>query len=92
MEHDKQHTDAEERQDGESAEGEQAEQVSEKVPDEASGGVPRMINILCDTALVYGFANGIQTISSDIVAQVIADKQQYSILPLHKPSKIAKYL
>jgi len=58
----------------------------------ASGGIPRMINILCDTALVYGFANGHQTISSDIVDQVIADKQQYSILPLYKPSKITKYL
>jgi len=59
---------------------------------EASGGVPRMINILCDTALVYGFANGHQTITADLVADVIADKQQYSILPLQKPSKIAKYL
>jgi general secretion pathway protein A len=58
----------------------------------ASGGIPRMINILCDTALVYGFANGHQTISSDVVDQVIADKQQYSILPLYKPSKITKYL
>ena len=58
----------------------------------ASGGIPRMINILCDTALVYGFANGHQTISSDIVDQVIADKQQYSILPLYKPAKITKYL
>src|ERR1700692_660544 len=47
---------------------------------DASGGIPRMINILCDTALVYGFANGQETISSDLVAQVIADKQQYSIL------------
>lgn len=59
---------------------------------EASGGVPRMINILCDTALVYGFANGQQTISADLVADVIADKQQYSILPLQRPSKISKYL
>jgi general secretion pathway protein A len=59
---------------------------------EASGGIPRMINILCDTALVYGFANGHQTISADLVDDVIADKQQYSILPLQKPSKIAKYL
>jgi general secretion pathway protein A len=59
---------------------------------EASGGIPRMINILCDTALVYGFANGHQTISADLVEDVIADKQQYSILPLQKPSKIAKYL
>ena len=58
----------------------------------ASGGIPRMINILCDTALVYGFANGQQTISADLVNDVIADKQQYSILPLQKPSKIAKYL
>ena len=59
---------------------------------DASGGIPRMINILCDTALVYGFANGHQTITADLVADVIADKQQYSILPLQKPSKIAKYL
>jgi type II secretory pathway predicted ATPase ExeA len=59
---------------------------------EASGGIPRMINILCDTALVYGFANSHQTITADLVSEVIADKQQYSILPLQKPSKIAKYL
>jgi general secretion pathway protein A len=59
---------------------------------EASGGVPRMINILCDTALVYGFANGEQTISSDLVSDVIADKQQFSILPLQRPTKIAKHL
>lgn len=47
-----------------------------------SGGVPRMINILCDTALVYGFARGEKTISAKLVADVIADKQQYSIFPL----------
>jgi general secretion pathway protein A len=59
---------------------------------EASGGVPRMINILCDTALVYAFANGQQTISADLVADVIADKQQYSILPLQKQPKVGKRL
>ena len=48
----------------------------------ASGGIPRMINILCDTALVYGFANAQETISSELAAQVIADKQQYSIFPM----------
>jgi type II secretory pathway predicted ATPase ExeA len=47
-----------------------------------SGGVPRMINILCDTALVYGFARGEKTISGNLIAEVIADKQQYSIFPL----------
>ena len=48
----------------------------------ASGGIPRMINILCDTALVYGFARGEKTISAGLVDEVIADKQQYSIFPL----------
>jgi general secretion pathway protein A len=49
---------------------------------DASGGIPRMINILCDTSLVYGFASGKQTISEDLVSEVIADKQQYSIFPV----------
>jgi len=50
----------------------------------ASGGIPRMINILCDTALVYGFARDEKTISAQLVDDVIADKQQYSIFPLRK--------
>jgi type II secretory pathway predicted ATPase ExeA len=48
----------------------------------ASGGIPRMINILCDTALVYGFARGEKTVTAELVTEVIADKQQYSIFPL----------
>ncbi len=48
----------------------------------ASGGIPRMINILCDTALVYGFAGGSNAISAKLVGEVIADKQQYSIFPI----------
>ena len=41
-----------------------------------------MINILCDTALVYGFARGEKSITGRIVDDVIADKQQFSIFPL----------
>ena len=48
----------------------------------ASGGIPRMVNILCDTALVYGFASGQKAISQAIVREVIADKQQFSIFPV----------
>jgi general secretion pathway protein A len=48
----------------------------------ASGGIPRMINILCDTALVYGFARAEKAITARLVDEVIADKQQYSIFPL----------
>jgi general secretion pathway protein A len=49
---------------------------------DASGGIPRMINIICDTALVYGFAAGQRTIPEGLVREVIADKQQYSIFPV----------
>ncbi len=48
----------------------------------ASGGIPRMINVLCDTALVYGFANDQKLVSDQLVRDVIADKQQYSIFPV----------
>ena len=54
----------------------------------ASGGIPRMINILCDTALVYGFANDKKIISDQLVRDVIADKQQYSIFPVKKVSRV----
>ena len=39
-----------------------------------SGGVPRSINLLCDAALVYGFADELPTISTEIIDQVVADK------------------
>jgi type II secretory pathway predicted ATPase ExeA len=48
----------------------------------ASMGIPRTINILCDTALVYGFAANVTQISGDLVAAVIADKAKYGVLPL----------
>ena len=41
----------------------------------ASGGVPRLINLLCDTALVYGFAEQRKPIDRAIIKQVLADKQ-----------------
>ena len=52
----------------------------------ASGGIPRMINVLCDTALVYGFANDKKNVSDQLVRDVIADKQQYSIFPVKQVS------
>ena len=57
---------------------------------DTSHGIPRTINILCDTALVYGFASGQKTISDSIVREVIADKQQFSIFPVHRRLQNAK--
>lgn len=41
----------------------------------ASGGIPRIINILCDTALVYAYAESYETITVEIMQQVIRDKE-----------------
>lgn len=41
---------------------------------EASGGVPRVINLLCDACMVYGFADGVKPITAEIVQHVMADK------------------
>jgi general secretion pathway protein A len=53
---------------------------------EASQGVPRTINVLCDTALVYGYAADAQYVTMDIVNAVIEGKAQYGVLPLSAAS------
>jgi len=40
----------------------------------ASGGIPRVINLLCDTALAYGFADQKPTIDAATVFEVLADR------------------
>ena len=45
----------------------------------ASGGIPRTINILCDTALVYAFAAQVNWISKDIIDDVLEDKRTFGI-------------
>jgi general secretion pathway protein A len=46
---------------------------------EASCGIPRTINILCDTALVYGFATQTNWITKEIVNDVIEQKRAFGI-------------
>lgn len=41
---------------------------------QASGGIPRSINLLCDAALVYGFGYELETIDTSVIEQVIKDK------------------
>jgi general secretion pathway protein A len=48
---------------------------------ETSRGVPRTINILCDTALVYGFAAAAEKITAELVGTVIENKAQFGVLP-----------
>lgn len=50
---------------------------------EASMGIPRIINILCDTALIYGYAIGARIVTGNLVRQVIRDKQEFGIFRLN---------
>lgn len=49
---------------------------------DCTGGVPRLVNIVCDTALVYGFSEQRTNIEPDIVEQVIRDRVTGGLLPL----------
>ena len=40
-----------------------------------SKGIPRLINILCDTALVYAFADGVKKVNRDIIETIIKERQ-----------------
>jgi len=47
---------------------------------QASGGVPRSINILCDTALVYGFSADVPRVDAALVEEVLQDRRDYGVL------------
>jgi general secretion pathway protein A len=52
-----------------------------KIIADTSRGVPRTINIICDTALVYGFAAGVNKITAELVDTVIQNRAQFGVLP-----------
>jgi type II secretory pathway predicted ATPase ExeA len=54
---------------------------------EYTRGVPRLINLLCDTALVYGFADQKKTVDADLVEEMVNERMQNSILPLANVAK-----
>ena len=47
-----------------------------------SGGIPRLINTICDTALVYAYADQLKTVSRKIAAEVIIEKQKGGLFPI----------
>lgn len=56
----------------------------------ASRGTPRLINQLCDYALVYAFADERPDVDADIVAEVLRDRGRYGVFetetaPTEKP-------
>lgn len=47
-----------------------------------TNGVPRIINSICDMALVYGYAEAASEIDIDTILAVVHDKQKGTLLPL----------
>jgi type II secretory pathway predicted ATPase ExeA len=50
-----------------------------------TGGVPRLINLLSDSALVYGFSEDQVTIGLETIAEVVADRERAGLSPFHSP-------
>jgi general secretion pathway protein A len=46
----------------------------------AAHGIPRSINILCDMALVYGFAGQAPVIDVQVIDEVLSDRNEYGVL------------
>ena len=44
-----------------------------------SRGIPRIINILCDTALVYGYADNLHNIEKEIVENAIQERESTGV-------------
>jgi general secretion pathway protein A len=47
-----------------------------------SRGVPRSINILCDTALVYGFSEGLARIDVGLIEDVVKDQSEFGVFSM----------
>jgi hypothetical protein len=46
-----------------------------------SKGIPRAMNIICDAALVYGYADELKRINKQVIEQVIKDKNDVGVVP-----------
>lgn len=44
-------------------------------------GIPRSINIMCNAALVYGYADSLAIVGEDVIGQVVADKIGVEVQP-----------
>jgi hypothetical protein len=47
-----------------------------------SGGIPRLINLLCDLALVYAYAGQAAVVTGELIEQVVSEREQHGALPV----------
>jgi general secretion pathway protein A len=53
----------------------------------ASGGIPRIVNLLCDMTLVYGYADQKPTIDADTVKEMLQDKAREGGWLFNRPAR-----
>lgn len=58
--------------------------------DSATNGTPRLINVLCDTSLMYGYASEAEQVTSQIVRAVIEDKRKYGVFTTGSVGRIGQ--
>lgn len=54
---------------------------------DTTSGNPRLINTVCDTALVYAFAEQNKTVTLNTINEVIEDKSRWNVIGLNRPVK-----
>jgi type II secretory pathway predicted ATPase ExeA len=54
-----------------------------------SRGVPRLINVICDAAMVYGFASEKPKIDAQLIEEVVRDRLKGGILPVASDERVA---
>lgn len=47
-----------------------------------SGGTPRLINLLCETVLVYGFADQKKIIDVELIDEMVQERMKDSVVPI----------
>ena len=52
-----------------------------------SGGVPRVVNAICDMSMVYGLADNKTDVDLDVVLRVITDRQASGVSPFARDGK-----
>lgn len=55
----------------------------------ASQGIPRVVNLLCDTALVYAYGESVSRIGAEVVSQVIRDKEGFGLIQQGQVDELA---
>jgi type II secretory pathway predicted ATPase ExeA len=46
----------------------------------ASRGIPRLVNQICDYAMVYAFTDGLEKVDASVIEQVVTDRRMYGNL------------